>query len=148
MKIKEANENAKIKQAYTNAVPDICDVILSECGQEKGKVIIMAETGKKKNTVKYMMAAAGLVLMLGAGTLITNIYRLNFAVASTVSLDVNPSIQITVNEKEQVLDVKALNKDGGIVVGDMDFKGSDIEVTMNALIGSMLRKGYLNELAF
>lgn len=147
MKIKEANENAKIKQAYTNAVPDICDVILSECGQEKGKVIIMTETGKKKNTVKYMMAAAGLVLMLGAGTLITNIYRLNFAVASTVSLDVNPSIQITVNEKEQVLDVKALNKDGGIVVGDMDFKGSDIEVTMNALIGSMLRKGYLNELA-
>ena len=46
-----------------------------------------------------------------------------------------------------MLDVKALNKDGGIVVGDMDFKGSDIEVTMNALIGSMLRKGYLNELA-
>lgn len=147
MRIKEAEGNAKIKQAYANAVPDICGVILSECEQEKGKVIVMAEERKKKSTARYIMAAAGLVLVLGAGTLLANVYRLNYAIASTVSLDVNPSIQIMVNEKEQVLEVKALNKDGGIVIGDMDFRGSDIEVTMNALIGSMLRKGYLNELA-
>ena len=35
MRNKETSENAKIKQAYVNAVPDICDVILSDC--EKGK---------------------------------------------------------------------------------------------------------------
>ncbi len=147
MRIKEAEGNAKIKQAYANAVPDICGVILSECKQEKGKVIVMAEEKKTKGTMKYIMAAAGLILVLGAGALSANVYRLNYAVSSTVSLDVNPSIQIMVNEKEQVLDVKALNEDGETVIGDMDFKGSDIEVTMNALIGSMLRNGYLNELA-
>ncbi len=147
MKIKEAEGNAKIKQAYANAVPDICGVILSECEQKEGKVIVMTEEKKKRGFIKYLMAAASLVLVLGAGALLTNVYRLNYAVSSTVSLDVNPSIQITVNEKERVLDVKALNKDGGIVIGDMDFEGSDIDVTMNALIGSMLRKGYLNELA-
>lgn len=147
MRIKEAEGSAKIKQAYANAVPDICGVILSECKQEKGKVIVMAEEKKTKGTMKYIMAAAGLILVLGAGALSANVYRLNYAVSSTVSLDVNPSIQIMVNEKEQVLDVKALNEDGETVIGDMDFKGSDIEVTMNALIGSMLRNGYLNELA-
>lgn len=147
MKIKEAEGNAKIKQAYANAVPDICGVILSECEQKEGKVIVMTEEKKKRGFIKYFMAAASLVLVLGAGALLTNVYRLNYAVSSTVSLDVNPSIQITVNEKERVLEVKALNKDGGIVIGDMDFEGSDIDVTMNALIGSMLRKGYLNELA-
>lgn len=147
MKIKEVSGNAKIKQAYANAVPDICGVILSECERKEGKVIVMTEEKKKRGFIKYFMAAASLVLVLGAGALLTNVYRLNYAVSSTVSLDVNPSIQITVNEKERVLDVKALNKDGGIVIGDMDFKGSDIDVTMNALIGSMLRKGYLNELA-
>ena len=147
MKIKEAEGNAKIKQAYTNAVPDICGVILSECEQKEGKVIVMTEEKKKRGFTKYLLAAASLVLVLGAGALLTNVYRLNYAVSSTVSLDVNPSIQITVNEKERVLEVKALNKDGGIVIGDMDFEGSDIDVTMNALIGSMLRKGYLNELA-
>ncbi len=147
MKIKEAEGNAKIKQAYANAVPDICGVILSECERKEGKVIVMTEEKKKRGFIKYLMAAASLVLVLGAGALLTNVYRLNYAVSSTVSLDVNPSIQITVNEKERVLEVKALNKDGGIVIGDMDFEGSDIDVTMNALIGSMLRKGYLNELA-
>lgn len=151
MKIKEAERNAKIKQAYANAVPDICDVILSDCediaDERKGKVIIMEETKKKRNVLKYLAAAASLLVLVGAGTLALNVYQVNYAVASTVSLEVNPSVQITVNEKERVLDVKALNKDGEIVIGDMDFSGSDIDVTVNALIGSMMRNGYLNELA-
>lgn len=147
MRNKETSENAKIKQAYVNAVPDICDVILSDCEKGKGTVVMMAETKKKKSIVKYMMAAAGMLVVLGAGTLLLNSYQVNYKVASTISLEVNPSIQIMVNEKERVLEVKALNKDGAIVVGDMDFSGSDIDVTVNALIGSMLRNGYLNELA-
>lgn len=147
MKNRDIDGNAKIKQAFVNAVPDLCDVILSDCENEKGKVIMMAETKKKKRVVKYVMAAAGFLVLLGAGTLLLNTYQMNYVVASTVSLEVNPSIQITVNEKERVLDVTALNKDGEIVIGDMDFSGSDIDVTVNALIGSMLRNGYLNELA-
>ena len=31
--------------------------------------------------------------------------------------------------------------------GEMDFSGSDLEVAVNAIIGSMLQKGYLSELA-
>lgn len=147
MKNRDIDGNAKIKQAFSNAVPDLCDVILSDCEKEEGKVIMMTETKKKKSVVKYVMAAASFLVLLGAGTLLFNSYQMNYVVASTVSLEVNPSIQITVNEKERVLDVKALNKDGEIVIGDMDFSGSDIDVTVNALIGSMLRNGYLNELA-
>lgn len=144
---RDIDGNMKIKQAFANATPDICNVILSDCEEEKGKVIVMAEAKKKRSVLKYVMAAAGLFVLIGAGTLLLNIYQVNYAVASTISLDVNPSIQITVNEKERVLDVAALNKDGEIVIGDMDFSGSDIDVTVNALIGSMLRNGYLNELA-
>ena len=147
MKIREADETAKIRQAYVNAVPDICDVILSDCRKGKGQVIMMEETKKKRHTVRYMLAAAAcLALVLGSG-FGWNTYRLNHRVAATVSLEVNPSVQIMVNEKERVLEVKALNKDGEIVIGDMDFSGSDINVVVNALIGSMLRNGYLNELA-
>lgn len=144
---RDIDGNEKIKQAFANATPDICNVILSDCKEEKGKVIVMAEAKKKRSVLKYVMAAAGLFVLIGAGMLLLNIYQVNYAVASTISLDVNPSIQITVNEKERVLDVAALNKDGEIVIGDMDFSGSDIDVTVNALIGSMLRNGYLNELA-
>lgn len=147
MKMREADETAKIRQAYANAVPDICDAILTDCKQGKGKVVVMTETKKKKSAMKYIAAAAGLFLLLGCGGVGMKLYQFHYAVASTISLDVNPSIQVTVNEKERVLDVVALNKDAGIVIGDMDFKGSDIDVVINALVGSMLRKGYLNELA-
>lgn len=64
-----------------------------------------------------------------------------------MSLDVNPSVEIQVNRKDQVLEVTPLNEDGKRVIGDMDFSGSDLDVTVNALIGSMLQNGYLSELA-
>ena len=147
MKIREADETAKIRQAYANAVPDICDVILSDCKIEKGQVIMMEETRKKKSTVKYVLAAAACLLLVFGGGFGLSTYQFNHRVASTVSLEVNPSLQIMVNGKDRVLEVKALNQDGEIVIGDMDFSGSDINVAVNALIGSMLRNGYLNELA-
>lgn len=46
-----------------------------------------------------------------------------------------------------MLRVNALNEDGRIVLGDMNFSGSSLDVTVNALVGSMLRNGYLSELA-
>ena len=74
-------------------------------------------------------------------------YQGQNTVASTISLDVNPSIEIRVNKYEKVLEILALNDDAEVVLGDMDFKGSSLDVTINALIGSMLQNGYLDELA-
>ena len=147
MKMREADTNEKIRQAYINAAPDICDAILSDCRQGKGQVIMVEETRKKGNALKYMMAAAACLALVFGGSLALNAYQVNHRVAATVSLEVNPSIRIEVNEKERVLNVEALNKDGETVIGDMDFSGSDLNVAVNALVGSMLRGGYLNELA-
>gem|GEM_PF-5234808 len=44
-----------------------------------------------------------------------------------------------------MLSVIPLNDDAKKVVGDMDFEGATMELTVNALIGSMYRLGYLNE---
>lgn len=147
MKITKADANAKIRQAYVDAAPDICDAILFDCKQGKGQVIVMEETRKKGNAAKYIMAAAACLILLFGGNFGVGAYQVNHKVAATISLEVNPSIQVLVNGKERVLDVKALNKDGEIVIGDMDLSGSDINVAINALVGSMLRNGYLNELA-
>ena len=52
---------------------------------------------------------------------------------------------VSCTAEDRVLRVNALNEDGRIVLGDMNFSGSSLDVTVNALIGSMLRNGYLNE---
>ncbi len=137
----------KIRQAFTNAVPDLRDSILSDCKTQKGAVIIMTDTNKKTLWTRRLAGIAAAFVLLIGGLAGFQVYRANYSVASTVSLDVNPSIEIQVNKKEEVLAVNPRNEDAKIVVGDMDFKGSNLDVTINALIGSMLRNGYLNELA-
>ncbi len=139
--------NAKIKRAFENAAPNTPDAVLSEYEKKKGNVMILTENKKTGSWVRKLSAIAAVFVLLIAGCVGFLYYNNNYAVASTVSLDINPSIEIRVNQKERVLDVTALNEDGRIVIGDMDFSGSDLEITVNALIGSMLRYGYLNEMA-
>ena len=137
----------KIRQAFSNAVPNIRNSILSDCKPQKGAVIIMTDTNKRTFSPRHLAGIAAAFVLLIGGMAGFRTYRANYTVASTVSLDVNPSIEIEVNKKEEVLAVNPRNEDAQIVVGDMDFKGSNLDVAINALIGSMLRNGYLNELA-
>ncbi|MBQ2895716.1 MAG: PepSY domain-containing protein, partial [Oscillospiraceae bacterium] len=84
-------------------------------------------------------AMAAAFLLLAAG-----VWGSQRSVRSTVTLDVNPGIEIRMNQRERVVDVIPLNDDARTVTADMDFSGSSLEVTVNALIGSMLRHGYLS----
>ena len=140
--------NDKIRRAFEKATPDVLNAVLSECNK-KGQEITMTTTRtKEKNRWigKLAPLAACLCLFVGAGFGVAA-YRVNHTVDATVSLDVNPSIEIQVNRKERVLDVVPLNEDGEVIIGTMDFSGSDLNVTVNALIGSMLQNGYLNDRA-
>lgn len=70
----------------------------------------------------------------------------NTRVDSIIGLDVNPSIEISVNRKDKILETEALNEDAVTVLADMDLEGVDLNIGVNAIIGSMVRCGYLDEL--
>ena len=138
--------NKKLRSAYAHATPDVLSAVLADCTESKGSVCMT--TTKKKNRTFARFAALAACLCIMAGCILGYLrYQINYAVDATVSLDVNPSVEITVNRKERVLQVTPLNADGEIIVGDMDFRGSDLRVAVNAIIGSMLQNGYLTELA-
>lgn len=67
-------------------------------------------------------------------------------VDTTISLDVNPSIEITANKADEVIAVTALNEDAEIIIGDMDLDDVEVEVAVNAIIGSMVQNGYIDEM--
>jgi uncharacterized membrane protein YkoI len=69
----------------------------------------------------------------------------NQTISTTVTLEVNPGIEIKADEEEKVLEVFALNKDGEIIIGNMNFEGEKLEKTVNTLIGTMIDSGYINE---
>ncbi len=137
----------KLRRAYNHGTPEVLDAVLSDCKEQKGQGIVMMKTKKRKPWALRMAGvAAALCLVVGGAVGLRN-YQVNHRVDATVSLDVNPSVEIQVNRKDRVLKVTPLNADGEVIVGEMDFSGSDLEVAVNAIIGSMLQNGYLSEMA-
>lgn len=65
--------------------------------------------------------------------------------AYMMSLDVNPSITFEMKDDDRVKDVVCHNDEGKQILGDMDLKNTDIDVAVNAVIGSMFRQGYIDE---
>ncbi len=136
--------NNKVKSAFKNIAPDNFQRILSDSKMQKGSVVNMT-TNKRFNVKKLAAVAAALVvLVVGIAFIVLNPVGDN--IVSTVSIDVNPSVNIQLDKDERVIDVIPFNEDGKKIIGTMDFKGSDLTVTINALVGSMLRNGYLSEI--
>ena len=144
--------NEKMEQrlaaALKKTAPDDVNGVLSRCEERKGTVIPM--TTKKTANRKWtsLIAACLAVMLLGGGGVF---YQRANAVASVVSLDVNPSIELKVNRSEKVLACTPLNEDAKAILADMsngaDLKGAKLDVAVNAIVGSLVRNGYLDSIS-
>ena len=144
--------NEKMEQrlaaALEKTAPDDVSGVLSRCEARKGTVIPMT-TKKTVNRKWTTLVAACLAVMLlcGGGVF----YQQAHAVASVVSLDVNPSIELKVNRSEKVLACAPLNEDAKAILADMsngaDLKGAKLDVAVNAIVGSLVRNGYLDSIS-
>ncbi len=140
----------KLARAVEHAAPDDLAGVLSRCGERKGKVIPLTTTKKKPGRAVKAAVAACLALVLAGGGGGMYYYQAN-AVASVVSLDVNPSIELKVNRNEKVLSCAALNEDAAKVLfnmdGGADLVGTKLDVAVNALVGALVRAGYLDSIS-
>ena len=138
----------QLAKALAKTAPDDVNGVLSRCDERKGPVFPMT---KKKTTRKRWttLAAACLALvLLGGGGMF---YQQAHAVASVVSLDVNPSIELKVSRNAKVLSCTPLNEDAKAILADMsggaDLRGAKLDVAVNAIVGSLVRNGYLNSIS-
>ena len=138
----------QLAAALEKTAPDDMSGVLSRCETRKGTVINMPtmKTAKRKWTI-LVAACLAVVLLAGGGVL----YQQANAVASVVSLDVNPSIELKVNSSEKVLVCTPLNDDAKAILADMsngaDLKGAKLDVAVNAIVGSLVRNGYLDSIS-
>ncbi|MCI6973602.1 MAG: PepSY domain-containing protein [Clostridiales bacterium] len=134
---------AKLKSALQKATPDILDDILEGCDREKGQVISM-EKRKNKKLSRILSIAAVFVLLIAGVFLYKNFTGSD--AAALVSIDVNPSIELEVDADERIIIARALNDDGKKVLSGMKLEGTDLNTGVNAIVGSMLKNGYIDEL--
>ena len=143
--------NKKMEQrlaaALEKTAPDDVSGVLSRCEARKGTVINMTTKKTAKRRWTSLIAACLAVMLLGGGLF----YQRANAVASVVSLDVNPSIELKVNRSEKVLVCTPLNEDAKAILADMsngaDLKGAKLDVAVNAIVGSLVRNGYLDSIS-
>ncbi len=143
----------KIKKAFTNNVPDVFDSVLCKCEQPS----VVSTPNIKKPRAKLLKIAVSIaavvVLVITVGFAGSTIFKFGIAntidnkVDSVISFDVNPSIELKINANERIIEAAALNEDAKKVLGKMNLAGSDLSVAVNAIIGSMIRNGYIDELS-
>ena len=92
-----------------------------------------------------LAAAACLCLVLTGGGAYHYQYQ-NRQVDSVIGIDVNPSVELSINRKNRVLSAEPLNEDAREIMDGMDLEGVDLNVAVNAVIGSMVTHGYLDDL--
>ena len=154
----------KLADAMTRAAPDDLEAILSRCGAQNGSVMEMKELESNQNIIDvevtevkpkgklrpWLAAACAALVLLGAGGGGLFYYQ-SYAVASVVSLDVNPSIELKVNRGERVISCTALNEEAAAVLfsmeGGADLKGAKLDVAVNAIVGALVREGYMDSIS-
>lgn len=146
---------AKIKAAFEHTAPDRSEQLrglLSQCG--RGAELMNTKNEPVKTQKRRIplwarwTAAAAAVLVLGTGVFFgARYYSQNLVVDSQILLDVNPSIELKLNANDKVMELNAKNDDAVEILDDMDLKGTDLNVAVNALLGSLVKHGYIGEVS-
>ncbi len=137
--ISEYEINSKLKsgidELYNDSAQRLWDIPI-----DKAEVYDLIYKKKKRLALKLLIPiAASLVILVGIFTVIQSRFE------ATVYLDVNPSIELKTNSFDKIIDVKADNKDGKTVLDDMNLYNTDIDVGVNAVVGAMIKHGYLDK---
>lgn len=92
--------------------------------------------------LKWAVSAACLVLLMGSGL---GGYRLYYTEAATISIDVNPSIELDINRWGRVVDEVPYGTDGETVLREVSLRHLEYEEAMERLIRSETMQSYLKD---
>ncbi len=106
-------------------------------GQAQGEVVAKKGFFTSKKIIALVMA----LIMLVTGIMLS----LNFTGYSSVFIDVNPSIELTVNRWSKIVEVQCLNQDALEVFDEMEVSGENIEDGMEKVLDLLNDKGYLQD---
>lgn len=149
----------RLKRAIEETTPNVLPEVLRRIDEERGGTVEMTdmampikeqpvwgEIEKKKRKSNVWAKWAGGIAAVFALVFLFQFGYGQYTPQAVISFDVNPSIELKVNQAERILSITPLNEDGRIVIGEMKLKNVDLDVAVNALVGSMVKHGYISEI--
>lgn len=134
-----------IRSAVSQMTPNQADQLWEQpVEQAKSSDWFLDGTAPKHRSLGRMQKT---VSALAACFLICIVSLVAFYMQSdaAIYLDVNPSIELRINRFNRVVSAQADNADGELVLDDMSLKHTDLDVALNAILGSMVKHGYLSD---
>lgn len=138
-----------LKSAVLQSTPDLLPTLLPGYSAEEIPLLLQAEEalcginqkavpGKRPRFQIACVMAAVCILFLGA------FYLAQPKVDSIVSIDVNPSIELTIDQNDRVIKSKASNNDAAAILKNMNLRDKDLQEATGTIINQLLETGYLN----
>lgn len=129
-----------IAKAVTQNVPDLYQK--AACAPVTPLAMvddILPRQFPRRRTFHRLAAAAALLLVMFSSV---GLYSW-FSVKAVVSLEINPHLSLSLNRFEYVLRTQALNDDAAQLLEDLSVDRLKLDTALDALMGTMNRKGYL-----
>lgn len=139
--MEDKNIRNKINSTFNTEVPDVLSNIKANPNfrvppKEKGFSL--------RNILNRKLALSLTSLFLITILIISLSSKTNYIVASTVTLDINPSIEIALTDKDIVVSVSALNDDGNEVIqANIEYKGLTLDEVLEILVRRLNNLGYI-----
>ncbi len=147
MKKKELKK--RIEDGFSELSPDLFEAVLEESRKQE---VVWSEAEKRKPSVSgkfYMGRVPQYAMSLCASLAI--IFLCIFGMLGEkeksvfMVLDINPSIQVEMDESHQVKRLKGLNQDGKDVVKELKWEKGTVQELVDVLIQDVVEKSYLRE---
>lgn len=126
----------------TNDLKDIFDTIHAE-EKLKGDTLrylqVKIYKRKHRHTLVRRFTYAAAAALIFAGIFSYNLY---FTPSAYIDVDVNPSIELSINRFDRVIDTHAYNSDGSEILTAVDITHKDYRDAVNILFTSLTQKGY------
>ncbi|XMB66087.1 hypothetical protein RI065_07210 [Mycoplasmatota bacterium zrk1] len=120
---------AKIKMTVPNKIEDI---------KSSPEFYVKRSSVTFKNRFRYSFAS---ILILIIATL--SIVFKTDDISTIVSLDINPSIMIMLNAKEEVVNLKGNNFDGEELINDLNYNKLNVEEVVEVIMTRALEQDYI-----
>lgn len=128
-----------LKFAVLQSTPDVLPKILPDYQPTEtlGTIDRKAALGRTRWKVAACVMAAACVFCFSL------FHLAQPKVDSLISIDVNPSIELQADKRDRVIESTALNSDAVKILDGLSLKNTDLNTATDAIIGSMVKNGYL-----
>ncbi len=95
--------------------------------------------------VNWLAIAAAVILILAASPLLTVFNQPSEIAVAYVAIDINPSIELTVSNRDNVMDAHAYNQDGQRILDRVQWKGSKVKRVVAAITEEAVGLGFIKK---